>query len=524
MLRDFEKHSLNGWKNPDVCIVGAGAAGISLARGLKDSGLEVLLLESGGSDYEKKTQAMAQGKNIGYDYYNLEDARLRFFGGTTAIWGGRCAELDDIDFEERSWVPHSGWPIKKADLNDYYTQARSMLELPEVPNNGPPEAKPNPVDPKYVDVAYWQFDDQFDRFTLRKCSDLADDTNIRIVLHANVTELKMNKAKSAIETIEISTAGGKRETITPKKVILATGGLENPRILLASNIGNEHDQVGRYFMEHPHARGGLIVPADHDKFSDLFKVYSHHDGIRYGMLFRPADGLQKDKKILNTSFSLRPSRHEGRNQVFYSRIYNRLRHKMAPTRFGRKLWSIVKRASRFAQSHVLPQQMSGKGKFGADGIYSVIRAEQAPNPDSRVVLSQDKDALGVPKIKLDWKFSDLDKESAKVLLEAFDCGLKDRGYGKSVLAEWFDDKSLEWQHDPLISNHDKGGFHHMGTTRMGKDPKKSVVNADCQVHGVKNLYVVGSSVFTTSGWANPTLTILALSLRLADHLKAQKKA
>jgi choline dehydrogenase-like flavoprotein len=140
------------------------------------------------------------------------------------------------------------------------------------------------------------------------------------------------------------------------------------------------------------------------------------------------------------------------------------------------------------------------------------------------VLSQDKDALGVPKIKLDWKFSDLDKESAKVLLEAFDCGLKDRGYGKSVLAEWFDDKSLEWQHDPLISNHDKGGFHHMGTTRMGKDPKKSVVNADCQVHGVKNLYVVGSSVFTTSGWANPTLTILALSLRLADHLKAQKKA
>lgn len=522
MLRDFEKHSLNGWKTPDVCIVGAGAAGISLARGLQDSGLEVLVLESGGADYEKKTQALAAGKNVGYDYYNLEDARLRFFGGTTAIWGGRCAELDDIDFEERSWIPHSGWPIRKSDLTGYYTKARAMLELPEMPNNTHPEAKPSPIDGKYLDIAYWQFDDQFDRFTLRKCSDLVEITNVRILLHANLTQIKLNKAETEVTEIEIATAGGKRDTLQPKRLVLATGGLENPRILLASNIGNKHDQVGRYFMEHPHARGGLVVPADHDTFSELFKVYSHVDNVRYGMLFRPADDVQRAQHILNTSFSLRPSRHEGRNEVFYSRIYNRLRHKMAPTRFGRKLWSIVKRASRFAQSHILPQQMSGKGKFGADGIYSVIRAEQAPNPESRVMLSQDKDGLGIPKIKLDWKFSDLDKKSAKVMLEAFDTALKDKGFGKSVIAEWFNDDSLEWQHDPLISNHDKGGFHHMGTTRMGSDPKKSVVDADCRVHGVSNLYVAGSSVFTTSGWANPTLTILALSLRMADHIKAQK--
>lgn len=519
MLRDFEKHTLDGWHTPDVCIIGAGAAGIALARGLMGSGLDVLLLESGGADFEKRTQKLAEGENIGFDYYNLEDARLRFFGGTTAIWGGRCAELDEIDFTPRPWVPYSGWPIRKADLTNYYSQARQLLGLPDIANNRHPEASQNPLVGN-LEAAYWQFDDQFDRFTLRKCTDLTEHKKVRVLLHATVIKLKLNAANNAIEQVEIATKTGKKRAIlAPKKVVLATGGLENPRILLASDVGNTYDQVGRYFMEHPHARGSLVTPSDHKKFSEFFKVYSHHQNVRYGMLFRPQDNLQKTEGILNTSFSLRPSRHEGRSEIFYNHIYNQVRHKMAPTRFGRMLWSIVKRSSRVAQAHVLPKQMAGETNFGADGIYSVIRAEQAPNPQSRVLLSHKTDALGIPQIKLNWQLTALDKYSAKVTLQAFEEALQAQGLGQSALAAWLKTKDPLWQHDPLISNHEKGGFHHMGTTRMGTDPKTSVVNENCQVHGVENLFVAGSSVFATSGWANPTLTILALSLRLADYIK-----
>jgi choline dehydrogenase-like flavoprotein len=200
-----------------------------------------------------------------------------------------------------------------------------------------------------------------------------------------------------------------------------------------------------------------------------------------------------------------------------------MRHEMSPTRFGRGLWKITRRVSARIQDRLGAYLTTRKLGREGYGLYAVIRAEQAPNPDSRIVLTDDRDALGMPRIALDWRLSAIDKDSIRILMKAFDEELRDHGLGSSEPADWLDESGPGWETDPLVSNHPIGGYHHMGTARMAANPRDGVVDANCRVHGVANLYIASSAVFPTAGWANPTLTILALSLRLADHLRREVK-
>lgn len=503
----------------EVCVIGAGAAGISLARRLLRLGHGVVLLESGGLDYEAATAQLNAGENAGEDYYDLEDSRLRFFGGTTAIWGGRCAELDPIDLERRDYVAHSGWPIGWAELERWYEEARPLFGLPGR-RPGPEDLRRAGVKlPQFdeLDTPLWTFDRRFDRFAWKSCSDLEADPKCQIVTHSTVTGIV--RSGGGIERVEARSLGPGRLTVRAKAYVLAAGGIENPRLLLASGLGN--DQVGRYFMEHPHARGGRIVEAAAWPLLKAFGRRHRIGGQDLAALISPSEKLQRREGILNTSLTVVARQPRGRRQFIGMKAYSGLKHNMAPTKRGRALWMVTKKAASWAQRHVDPARPWLLYKIGNLEVALLVRGEQAPNPASRVTLSGEKDATGVPRVKLDWRLSGIDVRSVAVLVEALGRELERLGLGRVEPADWLG--SGGWKTDPLISSHPIGGYHHMGTTRMGSDPATSVTDPGGRVHGLGNLWVAGSSLFPTGGWANPTLTIVALALRSAGTISAELK-
>ena len=513
----------------EVCVIGGGAAGISLTRRLLAAGRQVILLESGGLDYEKPIADLASGENIGEDYYDLEDSRLRFFGGTTAIWGGRCAEFDPIDLEKRDYVPHSGWPIGWEELERYYRQARPLFELPE--ERLAPEALrragvPLPgFDPEQLATPLWTFDHRFNRFTYDACNDLRADPRCQIVTHATVTEVRAAESGRGVESVEARSLSGAGLSVKAKAYVLAAGGIENARLLLASRsvmpqgLGNAHDQVGRYFMEHPHARGGRIVGGAAWQLLKAFGRRHRIGGQDMAALIAPSPALQRREGILNTSLTIVARQPEGARQFVGMKAYSGLNHNMAPTRGGRALWKTAKKTAGWAQRHIDPARPWLLHKIGNLDIALLVRAEQAPNPDSCVTLIGETDSTGVPRVKLDWRLSEIDVLSVSVLVDTVSKELKRLGMGTVEKAEWIE--GGEWKTDPLISSHPIGGYHHMGTTRMGLDERTSVTDADGRVHGIDNLYVAGSSLFPTGGWANPTLTLVALALRTADRITGE---
>jgi len=514
-----------------VCIIGAGAAGITVARRLLERGHSIVLLESGGLDYERATADLNVGENVGEPYYDLEDARLRFFGGTTAIWGGRVAELDPIDLEARPWVPHSGWPIGWDELARYYGPARQLFDLPPEPPGlevlRAAGVRPPAFAPERLQVNLWNFDRKFNRFVFAACRDLVAHPRATVVTHATVTELDLDTDARRVSQVAVKSLTGAALTVKADAVVLAAGGVENPRLLLASRsrrprgLGNDYDQVGRYFMEHPHARGGRILES---KAWDLLKAFSRTHlvgGQEIAALIRPSEALQAELGILNTSLTIMPRPAADGDAFWGMRAYTRIKHNVAPTRGGRALWMATKKTAKWAQRRIDPLRPWLMHRLGQRDLSLSIRAEQAPNPTSRVRLTDQTDALGMPRVALDWRTSRLDVDSVRGLVTVLGAELARLGLGRVEPAEWLDAPEAGWQSDPLISTHPFGGFHHMGTTRMSASPRDGVTDAQGRVHGVPNLYVAGSSLFPTSGWANPTLTIVALALRSADHLSAR---
>ena len=506
----------------DFAVIGAGAAGLTLARRLVVGGRSVILLESGGLDYESATADLNRGEVSGEPYYPLHDARLRFFGGTTAIWGGRSAELDAIDFEKRDWVEWSGWPFDKDELRPWYDKAWRLLDLPTgTPHL--PSGLLDRLDGGELAVRHWRIDTQFDRFGARRNSDLLNHPLLTLVLHGTAREIVAADNGAAVERLEVQGPGGAPLEVRAGRYLLAAGGLENPRILLASNsvlpsgLGNDHDLVGRFFMEHPHGRGGRLAGASAWAMVRAFQ--KHRAGSQEAAaLLSPSSQLQRERSILNSALTVAVRPPASGDRPLLTSAYLAAKHRFQPTQRGRSYWKAYKSAGRVLRHATGPLYWWAREKVGKDELALVLRAEQAPNPDSRVTLTRDTDATGMPRLHLAWKLSSQDRESAAELVSAFGREMARLGAGKVEPAQWLLNGSTGWVSDPLVSVHPLGGYHHMGTTRMSDDPRTGVTDRWGRVHGIANLYVAGSSLFPTSGWANPTLTILALALRQADHL------
>jgi choline dehydrogenase-like flavoprotein len=470
----------------ELCVIGAGAAGIALALELAGAPFRVALLESGGLEPEPETQDLSRGRIYGRAYPPLHEVRTRSFGGSTGCWTGICRPLRPIDFEAREWVPHSGWPFGAESLRPYYERAQRVCGLEDFAYDGSSWADADrpllPLGPELVETRSFQL--AATRFGEVHRDAIAAAANVDAFLHANAVELRSNEAGSWIESARVVTLDGGELELRARSFVLAAGGIENPRLLLASNrtqahgIGNAHDLVGRFFMEHPQVAAAAFLPARSDLALALYLPHRRGRVQACGVL-GPTPAAQRGERMLD--------------------FQALLGGEAALPLFERSLARVV---------HAL----EGAGaEPSSRALFLLTTAEQAPNPQSRVLLAPERDALGVPRVQLEWRLSALDKRSLLRGHRLVARALAGAGLGR--LQVLLGEDEAEWP-DALAV-----GRHHMGTTRMHADPRQGVVDASCRVHGVGNLYVAGSSVFPTSGAAGPTLTIVALAIRLADHLK-----
>ena len=493
----------------DLAIIGGGPAGITLARTFAGTPVKVCLLEAGGETGETNVQSLYSGENIGLDY-SLTASRLRFFGGSSNHWGGFTRPLDPIDFQQREWVPYSGWPFGIEALQPYYPEASNLVEV---------------IPERFDDIPFWQkatgetfplfatgrMRPQFvqysppTRFGQRYGTELRQADNIQVVFHANVTDIATIESARAVTQLDIRTLNGLSHQVRAKCYVLATGGLENARMLLLSNktlpagLGNQNDLVGRFFMEHPHLGGcGEIVVADLGRLPRIFRERVQINGSSTNVAFNPSEAFLRKRRLLNATFMVG--------------VAGKYPNEM-PTDSSAVNTDIRRDMLRAARGFLRDEKTSDNPQnTGLIGVWLGIgcACEQIPNPASRVSLSKELDSLGLQKIQLDWRLTQQDWTS---LIEhthslALEFGAMEIGRMLMKLAD-----TTSWP------NKVSGGNHHMGTTRMHDDPKQGVVDRNCRVHGVDNLYVAGSSVFPTSGAANPTLTLLALTLRLAEYLR-----
>ena len=344
--------------------------------------------------------------------------------------------------------------------------------------------------------------------------------NVRVLLHANVTNIQMNETVSAVEYVDIRTLAGQAGRIRATIYVIACGGIENARLLLLSNrvesagLGNRHDLVGRFFMEHPSINCCEVAARDPYDFLDTY--HKHRlDGVPFVPGLRSTDQTQERERVLNGGFRIKYVAHPDAGSKAARQILGMFKRGKIPDDLGDKIWKVITDLDDVAVN-AYRYIVEGKDIIAAPKlIYLRCYSEQSPNPDSRISLSQTRDALGLNRASLDWRLTELDKRSLRVNAEAIAKEFGRLNLGRVRLADWLLDEDLDW--DPAMS----GGRHHMGTTRMSDDSKTGVVDADCRMHGTENFYIAGSSVFPTSGYINPTLTIVALALRLADHIKTR---
>jgi choline dehydrogenase-like flavoprotein len=445
----------------DVCIVGAGAAGLAVASALEPTGLRTVLLESG---------------------------RLR---DTTSAWYGRVAPLDEIDFEQRDWVPLSGWPIPASAVSEYAPRAARFFGLRR---------------PEALEPAHWEDDPAFralDGGGLRAgvhlwprpvrtgrlhLPTLRRSRSVSVIAHAHATGLEAAGDGSSVDAVTVRGRRGQRFRVRARAYVLACGGLENARLLLLSpgadghTLGNRHDAVGRYYMNHPRGAGLARLYPSARRGQRVRGLTEHSDrraGGRAQLFVRADPALQRREHLLNCCSFLYPAGPERRSPGAPGR---------APARLGLRL--------------------AGR-PLGIDHLVAIDQAEQVPDRESRVVLGTRRDRFGDPVLDVHWRIGPDTTHSLRRLHELLSKRVATAGIGtlESVL---LDDPDRE----PEYTDAD----HPMGTTRMSADPRHGVVDADCRVHGVANLYVAGSSVFPTGGNAPPTFTIACLALRLGDRL------
>jgi choline dehydrogenase-like flavoprotein len=467
-------------KKYDVCICGTGPAGVSAARSLAAKGKKVALLEGGALSYTEQSQNLYEGKSIGInDWDAVKNCRLRFLGGTSNHWSGLCSYFDDSDFEER-FDGFSSWPIARSEAYKYFDLAKKTLDLPEN---------------AFLNTPKWQGDNFKSfvsamspptRFGYKYQEELKGSKNIDLFINANLTNIHLYESLNAVNYLEVKSYTNTKFKFTAEQFVLAMGTIENARMLLASNtqmqqgIGNQNDMVGRCYMEHFNIGYG--------RFAVDNKAAWKHGKIT----LNPSPKLIKKTKIGNAVLSFDPSfqaESYGRTRVLKQSLRNFVCKSHNATEFARKLVDF--------------------NCVGDGFITSMI--EQSPNLDSRVTLDKATDIFGIPKVVLNWQYNDLDIHTITTLgIEAAKEMARLR-VARVQLADYILDKEIPQKE---IGHH----CHQMGTTRMSASPKHGVVDENLRVHGMKNLYIAGSSVFPTGGGCNPTFTLTMLSIRLGEYL------
>ncbi|MBP0492626.1 GMC oxidoreductase [Pararoseomonas indoligenes] len=548
MILDIESLEDGATLEADLCILGGGAAGITLALQFLRGPGRVILVESGRRAPHPESQALYEGEVADPALHPPVHAyRARRFGGSTTLWGGRCVPLDPIDFTTRPWIPHSGWPFGVEELASWYPAANALCEAGEFDYSAA-IAVPGGMRPMIAGFAPRDFsEDGIERFSTptdfagRYAHRLAASESVRVVLGANCTGLETAPEGGRVAALRLRTLSGRGATIRAARVVVALGGLETPRLLLASRgpgaeagVGNGQDLVGRYYMSHIAGTSGrlhLAVPRD--------AVNAGYEVAEDGTYIRRRLHLTQEAQeregvgnaVIRLHFPRIPDPSHGSGVL--SGLY--LARHLLPYEYRKRLETPGDRPSVLRHlRNVVADPLSATGfawtmlrkrRLAARKFPSVIvrppgnvfsldfHGEQEPNPESRVTLADATDPLGVPRLRVDWRATAGDIRTAQVSfrLLAEDLAL----WGRGSLSYDPEEVGADMLRDGAY------GGHHIGTARMGATPATGVVDPECRVHGMANLWVAGSAVFPTSGQANPTLTVVALALRLAAHLKRE---
>ena len=536
VIIDARKIPTDARISTDLCIVGAGAAGISIALQFIGSPVKLTLLEGGGMKPDPATQSLYAGEVVGIPSHRPDISRSRFLGGSTNCWGGWCRPLDELDMENRPWIPNSGWPIDRRELHPYYGKTHELLKLGAFEYGerywAAELAKDSvgflPLSSKRLHNIICQLSPPA-RFGELYGSALKAASNVSLYLHANVTKLETDCTGNSVEAIKVASLDGARFIIVPKFVVLCAGGIENARLLLVSNsvrqagIGNEHDVVGRYFMDHPSTRMTKVRLANQNRHRVL---YDNSLALRrmstrplnIAAHLAPSESAQREALLPNSRTYLVAQYFQSMSKS-YSAL-KQIRQTLGNRRkFGVPLSEVIKevknglpfllrQAPQLALA-VLDNRYNPAFVPRTFRIETII--EPVPNAESRITLSSTLDRLGTPIVKIDWRLTDLDREHFSKVHHLVTSELEREG----LIAILDEERHIETEWPASV----EGCWHHMGTTRMHANPRQGVVDSNCRVHGMSNLFMAGSSVFPTVGSDTPTITIVALALRLAKHLE-----
>ncbi|MBZ5657014.1 MAG: GMC family oxidoreductase [Acidobacteriia bacterium] len=521
MIVDLEATSEALELKSDLCVIGSGAAGLALASEMIPSRKNVVLVESGGQDHEPLTQALYDVTVSGLPHPGSTQGRFRILGGSTTKWGGQTLPLMPSDFQVREWVPNSGWPISFEELNPYYERACRFLLVDRF--NFDTDLFPYlRTRPPYFDQEqlWYHFSKWGPKPNLREhyLPGIRAASNCSLLLHANVTDIQLDEGRNRVASIQVRSLQGHRATLRAQAFVLCAGGIETARLLMANNkqvpggIGNEYDLVGRYFQDHPSAFVGRLDPSNAARAQQLFNVF-HKRGLKYSVRTTATPKWQRVHKTLNISMGATFVQDDSTLQDLKD-IYVAMRQRQLAPDLLRKLLRTI----RHPASALLPAYyFLLRSRSFAPGARMLIglTSEQEPNRESRISLSDTTDALGMPRANVCWKLTDLTLHTIRQFAQTLRGEFRRAGIGEIVLEPWVLEDSSEWM------NHITDQYHHIGTTRMHDSSKQGVVDRNCQVHGVSNLFVGSSAVFPTSGHSNPTLTIIALCIRLADRLRQE---
>ena len=489
----------------DICVIGGGPAGITLAREFVGCAARIIVLESGGRRSEARAQTLNVGDFVGAPYAGLDVTRHRQLGGTASIWntplngvaGAKYVPLDACDFDSVPGTDIPGWPFGLDVLETYYEQAQSVCGLGPFEYSGEfwcRNGRPFPMADSAAELSVYQFGPAR-LFTDTYVRELEASETVEVMFHATALALGLHRNGRAASRVDVGTLDKRRFQIRPRHVVLAAGAVENARLLLVSKEpgqdtpGDKHGWVGRCFMEHPRDYSLSLLPDEKAFFTQaaFFDRHEAADGtIIGGRIALDTDAVTR-QGLLNASMTMLPLIRD-RSRSWRHRIAAWARDAFGRERNDGYGWS----------TYAEPEKLFSGFRF-------ILNSEQRPRRKNRILLSTAKDALGVPQVEVHWNWNSEDEYQLDRLRKTFASALNSANVG-----------SVRVDSGQRI---DPNAHHHSGTTRMSSDPAGGVVDIDGCVHGMENLHATGASVFPTSGFANPTLTVIALSIRLAERLQ-----
>jgi choline dehydrogenase-like flavoprotein len=512
VIHDLLKDTPPADFHADICIAGAGAAGITLAVEFASKGKTVLLLEGGGAVREDSSQAIYNSEIVGLPHRGIHTGRIRVKGGTTVRWGGQILELDALDFTARPGIPDSGWPFPKSELISFYERALSLEGLANVERS---------------DAAVWrdlklpftQFEG-LESYLSRWCPEpnfarlhdktLATHPNIHVWLHASAVELLLEDETA--QGIRVRTLTGIETIFRARHYIFALGGIESSRFFLQPREGgypwSRSGLLGQHFQDHIDCNAARIEPFDLANFHDTFDPIVVH-GYKYLPKLRLRPHLQSQLGTLNV----------GSTMSFEDTGKARYQAKLTIRNIMRGRLSEVTRDNVFHTAKHVPMLFSQAWRYYVQRrayappsvrILLRVHCEQEPTSRSSITLTDDRDPLGLLRIRFDWQVSERELETIRQYVLVAQRAL-------AGVARIIPDEDLMSGSPKFFARCDDSN-HHMGGMRMSTSESTGVVDTNLRLYGTTNVHVCSSAVFPGSGFSNPTHTVLALALRLSDHL------